>query len=162
MGTSQGGIALIKTLIVVFAVVIIAVVGIALLQPKKNHTSADNGYRRVGDQFMADLTSQNFDKAYNLMSVDLQSEKSEDEWLTSLKDTYESYTADADFFETVKLPSSQAGDEGTDAYQLRYRLSAGKNKFVTYVVARKDQGVWKISDLIDTAPPSTFQLGSTP
>ena len=118
MDTAQRGIALRKTLVVLLIVVVVVTVGIFIFQKATYKPE----YRKVSDQFIAALTSNDATTSFSLMTKRLQNEKNRDSWPKELTGTFKDYTGTPEYFETVQMenPGQVHGKEG--AYRVKYRL----------------------------------------
>lgn len=151
MYMTQRGIVFKKVLIVVFAVLIVIVIGAAIAR-KAGQTSGDAtdlAYQEVGSQFVADIIGDNPVAAYNLMTADLQQERSQSSWTAALQDTFSRY----DHAELIDSSKSKRQDTA-DTYYLKYRLSSENDKYVVQLTVSKEKGSWKVSDFITNATPN--------
>lgn len=138
----------IRTLIIILVAVAFVVVGILLLQGGGGK-GGSNEYRKVGDQFMAAITGSNPEAAYNLMTDDLQGEKSKDGWTAALNETFQDYTEKAEFIEDSSDEDREAAYKKSGVYPLKYRLSSGDKTYVVYIGIGKELNSWKVSEFLN-------------
>lgn len=152
MSTAQSGIALKKTPIVLLVIVVMVAIGAALIfrAPPSKPKAPD--YRKIGDQFMASITGQNTEAAYNSMTTDLQAQKSHDEWMAALRDTFSAYTSKAEFIEGSKAEDSENVYGESGAYYLKYRLRSADNTYVVHILINREGDSWKVGEFLNNTP----------
>jgi len=137
----------VKTLAAILAVLVLGAVGFFIIQAGGGNSGATE-YRKAGDQFMASITGGNFEAAYNLMTDNLQEERSKDAWLTALGETFKDYTDKAEFIEISSQDLEKAYKE-SGTYPLRYRLRSGDKTFVVFIGVSKRGTSWKVSEFLN-------------